>query len=405
MRIAWITAAVLSARAAAPTWEADIAPLFSKHCNGCHAATVTMGSLNLDTYEGVLKGGNHGTILVPGKPAESRLYTMLIGKAAPAMPMDGKVLAPAQIALVESWIASGAPGPAKAADASTARKQLYSVAWHPSASIAAMGGYKEIVFSDGRAAETGYADAVRAVEFSKDGRLLAGGGGLCGRRGEVIIREGSSVKTTISGHSDCIYAIAFAPDSKSIATASYDKLIKIWDVETGKEIRTLKDHIDAIYALAFTPDGKRIVSGAADRTIKVWDPATGERLYTMGEPSDGVNTIAISADGASIAAGGADKTLRIWKLRERSAELVATQIAHEDAILRIAFSKDGKRLISAAADRTMKVFSVPDLAELRSLERLPDWASGLSVSPDGKRLAVTCLDGSSKMISMETIAP
>ena len=61
------------------------------------------------------------------------------------------------------------------------------------------------------------------------------------------------------------------------ATATYDKLIKLWDTATGTEIRTLKDHIDAVYALAFTPDGKRLVSGSADRRMKVWDsiPATG----------------------------------------------------------------------------------------------------------------------------------
>ena len=107
----------------------------------------------------------------------------------------------------------------------------------------------------------------------------------------------STVTATITGHSDCIYAVAFSPDGATLATASYDKLIKLWDAATGKEIRTLQDHIDAVYALAFTPDGKRLVSGAADRSVKVWDVATGARLYTLSEPTDGINTIALSPDG------------------------------------------------------------------------------------------------------------
>ncbi len=115
---------------------------------------------------------------------------------------------------------------------------------------------------------------------------------------------------TIKGHSDCIYAVAFSPDGKTLATSSYDKLIKLWSVDTGQEIRTLKDHIDAIYALAFTPDGKRLLSGAADRTVKVWDVATGERLYTLSEPQDGLNTIALDPAGRQVAAGGLDKTIR-----------------------------------------------------------------------------------------------
>ena len=92
--------------------------------------------------------------------------------------------------------------------------------------------------------------------------------------------------------------------ARRIATASYDKLIKLWDVESGKEIRTLKDHIDAVYALAFTPDGKRLVSASADRGVKIWDVASGERLYTLSEPTDGLNTLAIDPAGKRVAAGG-----------------------------------------------------------------------------------------------------
>ena len=130
---------------------------------------------------------------------------------------------------------------------------------------------------------------------------------------------------TIKGHSDCIYAVAFSPDGKSVATSSYDKLIKLWNVETGQEIRTLKDHIDAVYALAFTPDGKRLISGAADRTVKVWDAATGERLYTLSEPQDGLNTIALDPTGKFVAAGGLDKTIRDMVSWARSKELWSTR--------------------------------------------------------------------------------
>lgn len=373
----------------APSWERDIAPLFAAHCNGCHAAAVTMGSLDLETYEGVRRGGNHGTIVVPGKPEESRLYTMLTGKHAPAMPMDGKVLAPAQVAMVASWIAAGAAGPS--------REQLYSLAWRPDGKAYAMGGYKKVVFSDGSPEWTGLAEAVRAVAYSADGALLAAAGGIPGRRGEIAIRGGK----TFSGHADCIYALAISPDGKTLATASYDKLIKLWDVESGAEIRTLKDHIDAVYALAYTPDGKLLVSSSADRTVKVWNPATGERLYSMGEATDGLNTVAVSPDGKWVAAGGLDKNVRVWRLGAKSAELAGSQIAHEDAILRVAFSPDGKSIASAAADRSLKIFRAADLSELRVLPRQSDWVTGLAFSPDGRRLAVARIDGTHETYAME----
>jgi WD40 repeat protein len=407
--------------AGVPTWESDIAPLFDQHCSGCHAAAVTMGSLNLETYEGVRKGGNHGTIVVPGSPRESRLYTMLRGEAAPAMPMDGKVLPAAKIEMVGAWIAAGARGPAAAgagaavravaaADTGAAprtRSQSYSLAWYPSGAYAAVGGFKKVSFVAGTRPElTGMADAVRAVAFSRNGQLLAAAGGLCGRKGEVKIfaltdSGEATLQASVAGHSDCIYAAAFSSSGKTLATASYDKLIKIWDVATGAEVRTLKDHIDAVYALAFTPDGKRLVSGAADRTIKLWDPDTGERLFTMGEPADSIHSVDVSPDGRYVAAGGADKSIRVWRLNDRTAEMTASQIAHEDAIVKVAFSRDGARIVTAAADRTMKVFATRDLAEIQTLPKTTEWVTGLEFSPDGKRLAITCLDGNTQILSLE----
>lgn len=373
----------------APSWDRHIAPLFAAHCNGCHAAAVTMGSLDLETYEGVRKGGNHGTIVVPGKPDESRLYTMLIGKHAPAMPMDGKVLAPAQVTLVANWIAAGVPGP-KA-------QQFYSLAWRPDGKAYAIGGYKKVVFSDGSPEWAGLAEAVRAVAYSADGSMLAAAGGVPGRKGEIAIQGGR----TFAGHADCIYALAISPDGKTIATASYDKLIKLWDAAAGTEIRTLKDHIDAVYALNFTPDGKLLVSASADRTVKVWNPATGERLYSMGEATDALNTVAVSRDGTLAAAGGADKNVRLWRLGAKSGDLLASQIAHEDAILKVAFSPDGKTVASAAADRTLKMFHSADLSEARVLPRQSDWITGMAYSPDGKRLAVARIDGTHETYALE----
>src|SRR5256885_6593553 len=81
----------------AQEFSRDIAPIFAANCIGCHAANVKMGSLDLDTMEGIKTGGNHGTILVPGNSAESRLYLMVAGKASPAMPLSGKSLAAGEI--------------------------------------------------------------------------------------------------------------------------------------------------------------------------------------------------------------------------------------------------------------------------------------------------------------------
>ena len=285
--------------------------------------------------------------------------------------------------------------------------QIYSLAWRPDGAMLALGGYKEVRLIDSTRKPlgtlTGHAEAVRAIAFSRDGKLLAAAGGLPARKGEVKLWDVNSraVTATLSGHSDCIYAAAFSPDGAVLATASYDKLIKLWDVSAAREIRTLRDHIDAVYALAFTPDGKRLVSGSADRSVKIWDVGTGARLYTLSEPADGINTIALSPDGSRVAAAGFDKTIRIWRLGEKEGKLENSLIAHEDTILKLAWSPDGEYLASAAADRTAKLYRAADLSEIRTVANLPDWTFGLEFAPGGKTLTAGFFNGQVEMYEVD----
>jgi len=419
MRVLLIPAvlvAMIQAATHPPSFN-DLQPIFEGNCSGCHAANVMMGSLNLDTWPGMMKGGNHGAIVVPGKSAESRLYLMVAHKTSPAMPLSGKPLAEGEIELIREYIDSGAPQPPASvaakprnaipeiAPAKSVHAALTAVAWSPDGKLLAVGAFQEVRFvnpdnSQVIATLKGHAEQVRAVAWSADGKLIAAAGGLPGQKGEIKLWNAAdrTELRTITGHRDCIYAAVFSPDNKTLATASYDKLIKLWDTGTGKEIRTLKDHIDAIYALAYTPDGKRLISAAADRSVKVWDPETGERLYTMSEPIDGLNTVAVSPKGDLVAAGGLDKSIRIWQLaqdgKKLSATLKSTLIAHEDAILQLAWSPDGKTLISSGADRTIKAFSVPVLEEKHDWPKQSDWVTALSFAPDGTRFAAGRFDGS-----------
>ena len=411
----WLFIFALPAAAAdAPSFAKDVAPIFAANCSGCHGANTKMGSLNLETYEGLKQGGHTGAVIVPGKSAESRLYLLITRKAEPPMPLSGNPLAVGEIEIIKRWIDAGAPPPRPGEvmpapspqipdikQRAAVKPQIASLAYRPDGRMLALGLYRDVRLADPSGATTvallrGHAQEVRALAFSRDGKLLAAAGGLPARQGEVKIWnvDAHAELLTIRGHADCIYAAVFSPDSKTIATASYDKLIKLWDASTGQEIRTLKDHIDAVYALAFTPDGKRLVSGAADRSVKVWNVATGERLYTMSEPLDGLNTIALDPTGKLVAAGGQDKTIRIWELGEKGATLLRSLIAHEDAILKLAWTPDGKTLISSAADKTIKLVKSDDLTEIKTYPNQPDWVLALDVAPDGKTFAVGRYDGS-----------
>jgi len=95
-----------------PSFAKDVAPIFAANCAGCHAANVTMGTLDLDTFTGLQKGGHSGPVIVPGKSSESLLYLRITGQVTPAMPLNGKKLADGEIEIIRKWIDAGAQPPA-----------------------------------------------------------------------------------------------------------------------------------------------------------------------------------------------------------------------------------------------------------------------------------------------------
>ena len=406
-----------------PSYTGQVEPILLKNCMACHNGATKMGSLVMESYASLMKGGAHGPVIVPGKSGESRMILLLEGKAQPRMPFGGDPLPAAEIASIKAWIDAGAKGPAPGEVSAPAPKLIIpdikplvpvvspvgSIAYSPDGKLLAVGGYQEVRLLDaatGKALATlsGHADLVRSLDFSRDGKWLAAAGGLPARSGEVKVWDVGSrqLLRTIEGHRDCIYAVAASPDGKLLATGSYDKLIKLWDVATGKEVRTLKDHIDAVFAVAFSPDGKRLASGSQDRTIKVWDVASGQRLYTLSDALDGITTITYHPSGKQIAAAGYDKTIRVWDLTDKSGSLSNSLIADEDIILQLAYSRDGKVLVSTSADRSIRFRDAITLNPIKDLDNQPDWVEAISISPDGKWLAAGRYNGTVSVYNMAT---
>ena len=398
-----------------PDYDRDVLPVLQQHCMDCHSAADPQGDFVMDTYEDLMKGGEHGPAIVAGRSDQSKLVAMVEGRAKPKMPPK-KELPADGLAVIKAWIDAGALAPVASAAALPDIKPrvprlapVYSVAFAPDGKTVAVAGHKEVRVVDAATGEvrktlSGPSDAVRAVAFSPDGKLLAAAGGSPSRGGEVVLWDAASGERarTIEGHRDYVYAAAFSPTGRFLATGSYDKAIRLWYPGTGKERAKLSEHLDAVFALAFSPDGKWLASGSGDRTVKVWDVSSGERLFTLSDSLDNVYAVAFHPSGRQLAAGGADKMVRLWDVTAEGGRLAFATIAHEEPIVALAYSRDGRRLVSAGADRVVKVWDVDKRTELRVLANQTDWPMSVAITPDGSRLAVGRYDGSVSVYDVES---
>jgi WD40 repeat protein len=108
------------------------------------------------------------------------------------------------------------------------------------------------------------------------------------------------------GNSSWVHSVAFSPDGRTALSGSADHTLKLWDVATGKLVRTLEGHSDEVTSVAFSPDGRTVLSGSWDHTLKLWDAATGKLVRTFERHSLGVTSVAFSPDGRSVLSGSVD---------------------------------------------------------------------------------------------------
>jgi WD40 repeat protein/serine/threonine protein kinase len=234
----------------------------------------------------------------------------------------------------------------------------------------------------------GHAGAVMSVAF----RPGAGRAVLASASRDQTVRlwnpATGEATGVLRGHAGPVYGVAFSRDGTRVVTTDFSGTIKVWDADTGKEVRTFHG---TVARAALSPDGKRLAFTGAAGTVQVRDVDTGDEVLAPFPAYAGsIMSLAFSPDGTRLATSGWNGLAAVWDAA--TGRRLHTLTGHRHTVMAVEFSADGTRLVTASWDRTAKLWDAATGEVIRTFAGHADHVSGVSLSPDGKRLATASSD-------------
>jgi WD40 repeat protein len=407
-------------RVSAVDFEKEVLPILKQNCLACHNRTKAKGELTLETPADILKGGDSGPAVVPGRSEESLLLRLAAHQAKPRMPpRDNKVaasdLTPDELGLLKLWIDQGAKGevhgsgPIVWQELPAGLNPIYAVAITPDGQFAACGRANQIWIyhlpsrqlvtrlTDPQLTRAGLShspgiaqrDLVHALSFNRNGTMLASGD----YRAAKLWRRAEDLSTFRSQvpEKDASLTV-LSHDGQWLVTASKAG-IRLWNPRTGLLLKERVTPIVSLRTLCLSPDSTRLVAVGEPDKISIWTLPSLELLVETNLTAQ-INAVCWLPTNR-MATGGADGMLRVWHLPSIDAGGL-TQISElpgntNPITALVGFDGWTNQILSASADGSVRRW------DLETGQAAPWLDHGtritvLAVRPDGKRVLTAGLD-------------
>ncbi|MBK8909277.1 MAG: hypothetical protein IPM60_15780 [Rhodospirillales bacterium] len=239
--------------------------------------------------------------------------------------------------------------------------------------------------------------AVNCVEALPDGRRALS---VSDRILHVWDLQAGVELKRFEAHTEGVNAVAILADGRRVISASWDSTLRLWDLESGDQLVLLEGHGSAVHAVAVFPEGSMAISGGSDATLRLWDLKSGHCIKCLEGHAESVKSVAILPDSRRVLSGSEDKTLRLWDL-DSEVELKRLE-GHTDSVESVAIVPDSKFALSGSEDGTLRLWNLESAIEFRAFARHSDEVTAIAVCPDGRRGLSSSWDTTLRLWDLQT---